>query len=365
MIRSDLIRLEIGTDVYENFSSANVVLSFEDAANSFSFDMFDVWSRRKKPFPYEEGQDAKIYIGDELLIDGIAESVDVNYAASSDGVSYGISIAGRSLTGQLVDCAVDTRTKSWYNKTLLEIAVDIAIPLGLTVKLDPSLAGDPAVKKKHENFCAETGEKGFDCLERAARMAGVIITTGKNGEVLLTRASDVVRDTKIEGGLLPVINASRQGNYTERYSHYLLKGQTPGKDQWFGDKAAKGAAVVTDAQVQRYRPLIVLGESQEGKQALRHRAQWERNVRAGRSKRCTYTLAGFRDGQGDLWYPNTNVPVKDDLLNIDDTLLITRVTFMQSGTTGHAGLELCNKAAFDPLLDPKLLKEGGKWGSWG
>lgn len=354
MILSEDLRLQIGKEFITGFTGGQIVLSFEDAAHSFNLSMWGIATSEKSIFPYKEGADAKIYIGKDLIIDGVAESVSPNYDSSAEGTpGYGISISGRTLTGQIVDCNPSRPGFVYDNKTLLQICQDVCKPYGIDVVIDPSIASDPIIQKKFPKFSLQINEKAFEALQRAARLRGALLNTSTGRTLQITRASNKTRPVLIQGGKLPVLNASRQGSYTERFGQYLLKGQTSGTDQWYGDKAAKGEAIVTDSEIQRFRPFVILGESQEGKDALRRRAEWERNVRAGRSSRLTYTMAGWRDATGALWMPNTLVPVKDPLLDVDSTLLITRVTLIIGTKLLHAGLELCNKDAFLPEIQPE------------
>jgi prophage tail gpP-like protein len=59
------------------------------------------------------------------------------------------------------------------------------------------------------------------------------------------------------------------------------------------------------------------------------RAQWEANRRWGRSRLVRATVTGWRDGQGQLWRPNTNVsvnlPAAD--INDDERRTITEVVY--------------------------------------
>jgi prophage tail gpP-like protein len=49
--------------------------------------------------------------------------------------------------------------------------------------------------------------------------------------------------------------------------------------------------------------------------------------RAGKSRRCTYTVAGWGPDSGGLWKLNTTVPIKDDLTGFTGSYLIEALTF--------------------------------------
>ena len=93
---------------------------------------------------------------------------------------------------------------------------------------------------------------------------------------------------------------------------------------------------VDDPIITRHRPLIVLAESHSKNITLRDRAEWERNVRRGRSARGSITVQGWRHPGGELWLPNTLVSVTSPMLWLDNAeMLIVGCTYSldeQGGT---------------------------------
>ncbi len=96
-----------------------------------------------------------------------------------------------------------------------------------------------------------------------------------------------------------------------------------------------------------------------GVSKLQKRAQWEMNVRAGRSQRLAITVDGWGNAEG-LWHPNTLVRVKSARLQVDTTLLIVSVKQSRDGTAGTStDLDLCDPRAMtvEPLTQqPKAKK---------
>jgi prophage tail gpP-like protein len=160
------------------------------------------------------------------------------------------------------------------------------------------------------------------------------------------------------------VSGSRSGRFQDRFSEYVVKGQSAGDDTWFGDAAAGTFARVTDARVERYRPLVTIPDGQgPGKPDLERNAKWLRNVRAGRSKRLAYTLDGWRHASA-VWEPNTLVEVDDPELDVKGEYLVARVDLMQGPRGIRAGLELAHPDAYQLLADPGVASPADNWGAW-
>jgi prophage tail gpP-like protein len=150
----------------------------------------------------------------------------------------------------------------------------------------------------------------------------------------------------------------------------------PGDDQEWGASVAHVTASDKDAEITRYRPLVVIGEHGTSSKALKDRAKWENQVRMGRGKRGTCRVVGWRtsaDGQdGDLWTPNTLVRVTSARMDIDMPLLVVGCEYVLNEKEGKATrLHLARPEAFQLVegigrsklnakLHDKTLKEKRK-----
>ena len=140
-----------------------------------------------------------------------------------------------------------------------------------------------------------------------------------------------------------------------------MQDKLAGDDEFSGRQAAQIKRTSDDDRVPRYRPLIIHAENEDTGKELQARVDWERNNRAGRARRVTYTVFGWTDDDGKQWAPNTLVRVKDPWFRIDGELLIATVRFSKSlerGTTTQ--LDLVRPEAFDiqPLPPPKTKSAG-------
>jgi len=343
------ITLKIEGAAYGGWKTVQLTRSIEQFAQTFRVGFSESWSQQEEPIPILEGQAVAIEVDGETILNGFVENNQIDYSDDN----HTMSVEGRSKTGDLVDSAAIYRTGQWQNTGLLAIARDLLTDYDITASSETNLGG------KFKEFAIQDSETIFECLDRAARMKGVLQATDPDGNLLFTRASRTTLTTVLERGV-NILSGSRRGDFRDRHSRYIVKTQVRGTDEFFGKDASGISRVSVDSDVARERPLILMAEGQETGAELQKRADWERNVRAGRSRRLTYTVQDWTNDQG-VWDANKLVRVKDSFLRVDETLLITTAQLLRSNEQGTiTRLELTNKEAFDvEPLPPK--KPDNEW----
>lgn len=295
----------------------------------------------------------------------------VTETEADDCVSF---VTGRCPVGDLVDCAAQPEGPFEFRAiTLAEAAQRLARPLGISEVLLEVDVGAPFPR-----FAINPGETAFDCLERAARQRGILVTGDGLGRLVLTRAGAAGSGAgRIVMGK-NVLAARAVFNWQERHSDVFVAGASEGGS--VGDaiyatapggteftliegqpgRGARGAkARARDTKVQRYRPKLILAEGAAGPAALQVRADWEVRVAAGRSAELTYTLPGWRGASGAIWKPNTIVRVEDRRLDIDREMLISAVKLILDGQRGsRSELTLVPPDAFDLRAQPPRRGNG-------
>lgn len=342
---------------YGGWIDGQITLSLEEVASTFSFTYADQWKTSGLPFPIQFGDETRIYADGELMMTGFVG--DVNISIDENGGSN-YSIAGRSKAGVLIDSSAEYKKGTWKNATLLKIANDLAGPKhGIKVGADPALLKNKRFLEKFPKHAINSEEKIYACIERAARSRGFFLCSAPNGDVGFIEPGSggkVVGMLDRELGQYVVLNAQVTRSENDRFAEYVFKTQTAGNDKWKGDLTRKGLASVKDPGVQGTRTLYLLSERPDGRQTLETRAKWEMKVRAARSYQISFTMAGWRDINGNIWQPNRTIPVRDRYLEIDETLLIKRVTLTAGSSGARAGLEFTNEDAYDVLVPPKKKK---------
>ena len=339
-------KLHIDRSLYSGWTSLRVTRSIEQLAHSFSFDLSDRWGVEDL-IPVEAGQSCKVSYNGEVRVTGWIDQDDNSY----DSESHNLSLAGRGLTGDLVDCAAAHKGGQWRNTGLLQIVTDICDPFNISVS---ALADLGAV---FTTFKLEDGETAYQAIERACRRRGVLAIPAASGDVILDRVGTKRLTTKLEYGK-NILSGAKRNSWTDRFSQYVVKAQSRGDDNNYGKPRAGIKRTSDDAGIDRYRPTIIMADDEESGSELQKRADWERNVRAGRAKEISYTVEGWEHDDG-LWSPNYLVTVYDPVLHIDDELLIVETEHVRSEMDGTiTNLKLSFPQAYDvqPLPRPRATK---------
>jgi prophage tail gpP-like protein len=342
------------------WTEVGITRSLEQLATTFELGFTERWSDEGKPNPIREGDECTVKLGNDTVISGYVDEMQIDYDAND----HQLRVVGRSYTGDLCDCSAIHKKGQWKKQDLQQIAEAVCAPFDIPVNVETSI-GD-----KFSSFAIQDGETAFEALDRASRMRGVILTTNAKGELVLTDIGAKSTDTVIEFGV-NALRGSYVGNWKERHSRIIVKGDAPGDDDTYGKAVSQAFAQVEDdvlVNAGRYRPLIVHSEHHETSGKLKTRAVWERNIRAGRGQRLKYVVDGWRDNSGALWEPNTLVRIKDERFRCDMTLLLVSVRYTKNLVDGtNAELEFADQITMtsEPLKvktkgDPKDMYNSSK-----
>lgn len=328
------VALLIGGSRHGGWTSVRVRRGLDQPAGSFELEFTDVWREGGQSTPLKPGDACQLELEGDVVIDGYLDDVGESYSAQH----HTMSAAGRSKVADLVDCSAVHGTGQWIQQGLVQIAADLLRPFALRVDVAEGVdVGEP-----FRRYRIEFGESVLDCIERAARMRGVLVVAGPQG-ITFTRAGRTrVRTTIVRSG---VLSGRRNVSHRDRFSDYLTRGRAAGDDEWSGDVATQQDLLVLDPDVDRYRPLLIQSEGEGGKADLERRATWERGVRMGRSVELRYTLPMWSHDDG-LWEPNTLVAVDDDWLGVKGEFLVESVELSLGDEGTRAELSLVDPLAY-------------------
>lgn len=345
------VQLRIDGQAYGGWKQISVERGIEACCNAFELSVTERWAGQDTARPIRPGVACEIAIDGEIVITGFVDDVAIAHSATD----HTVTVRGRDKTADLVDCSAVHRTGAWSNVALAQIAADVARPFGVQVVVETDIGA------AFPQWQIQEGETAFECIERAARMRGVLLTTSAAGALVLTRASSAHSGAAL---VLGQNLKSASGTFTtrDRYSAYTVKGTMPGTDLTTPEQHASPSAAALDEGVTRYRPLVVVAEDNGDPSVLADRAAWERNVRYGRAARVDAVVQGWRAGRG-LWTPNTLVRYQDSFMGLDGDLLIANARLTLDGEGFSAQLALTRREAFDvaplPLKKQKKSKSGG------
>lgn len=348
----DTLALLVDGQRHEGWTDVEVVLSLEQVSGGFSISLTEKWldgSGGLVGRPVDPGAACRVEIAGQVVIDGYIDTA----AVSIDGDGHTLSVQGRDKTADLVDSAAVHEPDEWRGETLEDIAARLAEPFGVTVtaKADTGAAFDDP-----NPFKIQQGETAFDAIDRACRLRGIIPVPDGKGGLLLTRGEPTgAAEALVEGENIEAATSSE--DMSQRFSKYIVKGQSAGSDDFYGEAAAGAKAEAEDKGVKRYRPSLVIAEVAASD--LQVRADWEANIRAARSKTWEFVLSSWTQRDGALWLPNLSAPVRAPSLGVDRELLIVEVRFRKDPEEGtHAVLKMMAKDAFKPS-PPEVENDDG------
>ncbi|EGJ49055.1 phage baseplate assembly protein [Desulfocurvibacter africanus] len=333
------VRLLVDGTLYGGWQSIRIRRGLEQVAGSFELSITERWAGQDTPRPIRPGAACRVLIDGVAVITGFVDDVAIRY----DSKDHTVEVSGRDATGDLVDCSAPST--QWKGRTLTDVARSLCAPFKIGVRADIDVGGPFKTLKSSE------GDTVFEVLEAAARVRAALLVSDGLGNLVVTRASSKRVSTALELGV-NVLSGDGSFSHKDRYSEIAIKGQSAGAEGWSGEAAAQPKAVAKDSRIKRHRPLTIIAEEQIDSAAAKVRAEWERNVRFGRSQRLVYTVDGWRHRDG-LWTPNMLVPVRDAFLGITADRLLTGVALILDGEGLRSELTLVPPEAFERVELPE------------
>lgn len=379
------IKLLVNGLEFAGWKRARITFGCDAIAGSFDLSVSDRWSGDGddgvQAWPIHEEDECKIVVNGQTLIDGWVDKRSLSYGPEERS----LSVSGRDRAGILVDCSALLKSFSFKDLSILDVAQRLCEPFGISVSLDPSVSPKmiTLTAKKHagsvtgagssgkrtglktpkapKKFVLDPGDTAFNALDKACRIAALVPISDQAGGIILTRTGSARAQVDlIEGG--NILSASAEFNAATRYRRYIVRGQHPGADDFFGKPAASVSAEATDVMVSRLdRVLVIRPESAVTAESAQSRAAWEAKTRAARSNEVTVVVAGWTQGDGlPLWPINALVNITSPAIGVRGQMLITEVRLSIDDSAGElAELTLRLPDAFLP--EPTVTEASFAW----
>ena len=332
------VRLSIGGVSFSGWQAVTVVRSMEAAAGGFEVAYV---SSTRTGWRIEAGQRVQVSLAGKPVIAGWIDAVRHRY----DATGHALTVSGRDASADLVDCTAVHRPSEWRQLLLEEIAALLAAPFKVLV------AAEVDVQPVFPVFRLEPGETAWEAIERACRLRQCLAIPDGAGGLLITRAgASGAASGLLTGGMRGnVIAFERASDQSDRFSSYTILAQRPGDADGQPTDFAHVTGTASDPGITRYRPLVLPAEDAADQAAAGARAQWEAVIRRARAERARATVAGWTDGAGALWRPNTKVRHRDPWDGDGEYLIATvEYTLSEAGTLTQ--LELVPPEAY--LTEP-------------
>lgn len=339
---NDELTLTIKGKILSGWDSVRVTRSIERLPMDFELSLMDYFPGSDEKQLVNPGDPCVVKIGSDTVVTGYID----RWAPMISRASHEVRAVGRSKCADLVDCSAYWPNNVITGATPLQIAQRLAKPYGISV------ASDVESATTVPQFSLNWGESSQQVIDRISRWAALLYYDLPDGSLFLTRvgtkqaASGVVQGKNIEA-------AAYESTMDERFSEItgVSMAITPineesGNDAY--DAVALAKATDPEAAQMRYRNRTVIIESTMNANAQAQQCiDWEMNRRYGQSKRLQVTVDSWRDSAGNLWEPNTLIPISLPAFGLTDQLwLLGEVTFRKDARGTAAEMVLMPPAAF-------------------
>lgn len=339
---------------YGGWKSVRVARSIETVAGSFDLEVTDRWAGQSQPWAIGEEDACRVEIDGQPVIDGHVDRRSISLTGEDRTLTY----SGRDRAAVLADCSADLEKWTFRGVSALDVARKVAEPFGVAV----SLAAGVTLPAPPRKFVVTPGDGALDVIERAAKMAGVMLMSDGAGGLLLTRSGAARAAPLVLGD--NIVAAHVDYDAAQRHRRYLVVTQVGGTDGASGG-ATRIRGEATDAEIRRTGRVVII-RPDDGVTAdyARARADWEARVRAARAEVVSIVVLGWTQPSGEVWPINALVPVRAAAIGVDGDLLIVGAENSISWSGKITQLRLVRPDAFAPEPRAVVKASSGGGGAW-
>ena len=336
------VTIEAGGQLWTAFERVIVRASFQEAARSFNFTAAAEGGASRAAWTFKSGAPVSIYFNGDLVCKGYVDRYQPKISEHSEAT---IAISGRSKSQDMIDTSAIHNTGHFKDKDPQEIGKELD-KFGVGVSTDEKLEKVPVAR-------ITPGESPLRMIEKLCRDQGVFPVGQADGSIKITKAGKGRNGSITQPGNMKA--GEGDFNFANRHSDVTVRGQRP---YGSGEDALQIEAKARDAEMGRYRPVIVVQDSDTDKKRAKKRASGHRDREAGNSIKANVTVQGFHDDGGKLWEPGNLVFVESVFLNLSQDMAIESVEYSQARNEGSTTVI--------SLVDPRALggkgNKGGKAG---
>jgi len=284
----------------------------------------------------EEGAEAVVKIGSDTVLTGYVVSKNVSYS----GNNTQIQITIKSKTVDLEECMIPPKKPNqWKNARVSSVIETVAGYYGIET-IDNGLAKNT---RSIDFSTHETIGRGIANLLKANSL---LINDDEFGKLVIgkTGQNGNAHDHLIYGQ--NILTGSREHDISKVFKTYIVIGQ--GTDPESKNKTPDNSlsAPAENENFSRNRVSITEQSGNRTRKELQARAEHIMANSIGNADVLTYQVQGWRQSNGDLWKQNMNVVVKDPMLDINQTLLVSKISYKLDQDGSTTTMELKSPWAF-------------------
>lgn len=368
------------------WSTVRITRGIERIPNDFEFTLTELYPGEAELLVVHAGSKCEIFIGRDLVLSGYVDRVMPRIGPRI----HEVTISGRGKCQDLVDCAAEWEGSVITADTVLGVASKLSSKFGITVSGTPGPAvGNARISNIIPFVRFYLGETPWEIIDRLCRIAGLLPYELPDGNLwIAANPGDIPAGGNLRRGsavyaapgYIPgpadaptsavnaasgfsegvnVKHASATYAADQRFSVYRVYrySMQPQRDVTTG--AVNQITEYHDTAV-RYRPMVIIAEmdKQFGVANASDRGAWEASRRYGRAHMVSLTTDSWRDAAGNLYAPNTLVPLELPSLKASGkTWLIGQVTYRKSENGTECDLVIMPPEAFSvqPTLPVNTL----------
>jgi len=366
-IDDDDVTIAIGDRELSGWTGVRVTAGMERCPRDFDLSATEFYPGEANAIICKPGDECTVFLGKDKVVTGYLN----RYGASLSARGHSVTLSGRGMCQDLVDCAAEWPGQQISAASVLDVAKKLAEPYGVTVTGDRGLSVGRPDSAIIPQMNLMLGETPMQVIERLCRISSFLAYEQADGSLLLTALEQTgaggVGPTAWKAGRaasgfeegVNVQSASVQFSDDQKFNEYraYLFAFSPKLELLTEDDNL--LVTISDPSVKRTRRHVTLVEQGHGLAVdnAKKRAAWEAARRWGRGQRLQLTTDSWRDSAKKLYTPQTFVSLSLPTLKIvDQQWLISEVTYRKDANGTACDLVLMPPEAFS--VQPTLPNFG-------
>ncbi len=318
---------------FSQWSRIDIFKSINTVTGRVSLQTLDFYKGKPTNWKIYMGDEYELKIDDILISKGFIEKVIPEYGIDGGEAYYSFNLALRDKAAYL-DSSYDKTENEWKNETVINIIRRICSAYSIDVAYDNIVSNE--INKRIDSFKHNEGDMGIDSIFRICNEFGILPISYGDGKLTITKATTTNKTIDAIDVGKNVKQSMPIHSNIDRYSSYTVKGLGLGNDNKQLADFLQPSGTITDSVITSYKPLVIFSDVATDTGKCQTRAKWERNIRAGNSRKRIYNMSSWYQSNKTLWSMNYLVRVKDYLSDIDQMMLISEVNYIYDSEYGAA-----------------------------
>lgn len=321
------IAVKLGGRRYSFWKSANIHVAIGEFAREVTLSVSDNQDASSAAADLTMGSEISVICDDLTVLTGYIDDVSVMY----NSTSHNITIRARSKTCDLIDCSF-TGDSQFNGQSAYRTIVEICKPFGIKVIWN---CKDWTIGEMNTNV----GDTCAGIITEICKRGGVFYTDDAYGNLIIT---NLITDSsvktiynKMDSKTSNIISATAKFSSRDRFSEYTVMSQDTVVD---GDETAEYAyalsGTVKDPGVKRYRPKIVMAQTNQDAGSDINSAEMEYMAAVSDAADFEYRINGWKDDLGIILHGGTFVNVVDEFAHVNNRLIAKSVDLTISDRGG-------------------------------